>query len=128
VVTHLMACALYCNSDGSLNSGGQFLADLILWGGGIILGIAALAAVIRNITRAVTPPAQRPHRQPMDTSPFLAELLGGTPQGCWHGKVNAVTPGGTRATGKCCPRGHRSPDLAAACADRANTRIARYGR
>ena len=27
MVTHLMACALYCNSDGSLNSSGQLLAD-----------------------------------------------------------------------------------------------------
>jgi hypothetical protein len=50
-----MACALYCNSDGSLNSGGQFLADA----GVVFIVFCAVAGLIRYIAVQVKKTTRR---------------------------------------------------------------------
>ena len=45
-MTHVLACALYCNSDGSLNGAGTFAAWLL----GIPFGLALLIGAVRLLT------------------------------------------------------------------------------
>jgi uncharacterized membrane protein (Fun14 family) len=47
-MTHVLACAMYCNSDGTLNSGGTFLAHI---GEGFVLFVIAGFAVKWFIVR-----------------------------------------------------------------------------
>jgi hypothetical protein len=69
-------------------------------------------------------------RQPMDISPNTASLLSGQSEPSYKPTaITAVTPSGIRVTVRCPHRsGHRSPDLAVACAEREKARIERTGR
>ena len=62
-MTHVLACAL-CDpgSPDYLNSGGQFLADLIMWGGGIVIALAAFGAVLRGLAGLAPKPKRPPRR------------------------------------------------------------------
>ena len=127
-MTHVAACAL-CSSNPHSGTNWAWVAIGFLIFGTITIAVAAHQdkdAAKRK--RAGLPP--RPARQPADISPIVTGLLTGTQPRSWYGKLNAVTPGGTKVTGRCCTRlgGHPTPDLASACAQRANARIARYGR
>ena len=129
-MTHVLACALYCNSDGSLNSGGQFIVDAVLWGGGVFVGLSLLAATLgalANLGKSGTGRTRLP-REPVDASPFTAALLSGQSQPAYTSRYRAVTPRGVLVSGKCCYRGHRSPGLAVAHAQAVSARIARTGR
>ena len=46
MTTHVLACALYCNSDGTLNGAGTFVAWLL----GIPFGLALLIGAVRLLT------------------------------------------------------------------------------
>lgn len=54
-VTHTLACALYCNSDGTLNGAGTFVAWLL----GIPFGIALLIGAVRLLTGNYGKPRRR---------------------------------------------------------------------
>ena len=48
-MTHTIACALYCNSDGTLNGAGTFVA----WAIGGLFGLGAVIWVIRTAVAGV---------------------------------------------------------------------------
>ena len=73
----------------------------------------------------------REHSEPLDISPFLAEVIGGYGnERSYRGKpATAVTPKGLTVTVRCPHRhGHRSPQLAVSCVSRERSRVERYGR
>ena len=53
-MTHSLACALYCNSDGSLNGGGRFLAVagvVVICAGVVIWVIRTAVAGVKEAMR-----------------------------------------------------------------------------
>jgi hypothetical protein len=112
-MAHILACALYCNSDGSLNGLGTFMA----WVFGILFGLAALIWVIKAIVK------------PSSMSPGTRSLLSGRNIPSYTAPVNAVTPGGVRVRqARCCAAGHQLPDQAVQHAAQIKSRIERTGR
>ena len=119
VAPHVLACALYCNSTGGLNG----LGTVIVWGVGILFGLALLIGAIRAIAKGVGNSGNRKRRLPpepmTDMSPFTASLLSGRNVPAYTAKVTAVTPAGiTVRQSRCCARGHQSPAQAVAHANR----------
>lgn len=112
-MTRILACALYCNSDGTLNGLGTFMEWVI----GILLGLAALIWVIKAIVR------------PSSMSPGTRSLLSGRNIPAYTAKVDAVTPGGVRVRqARCCAAGHQLPEQAVAHAAAIQRRIETTGR
>jgi hypothetical protein len=121
-MTHILACALYCNSDGSLNSGGQFLADL---GIGFVV-LCVVIAVIRGILGAAGVKAVR--NDPV-TPPCARELAAGRRVAAYTAPVRAVTPSGTPVRqARCCQAGHQVPEQAVRHAAQIRQRIESTGR
>jgi hypothetical protein len=124
--THLPVVSNHVMS--STLSGGGWVAVLLFW-----LGIAAVASFFKERSekrrKALGLPPKTP-RQPMDISPGTASLLSGQSERGYKPRgITAITPSGIRVTVRCPHRsGHRSPDLAVACAEREKARIERTGR
>jgi hypothetical protein len=117
-----MACALYCNSDGSLNSGGQFLADI---GVGFVV-LCAIIAAVRGILGVAGVKAAK--NDPV-TLPWARELAAGRRVAAYTAPVRAVTPSGTPVRqARCCQAGHQVPEQAVRHAAVIAARIARTGR
>lgn len=113
---HYLACAYrgFGCSDGHISIG------LIVVCLGILLACGAIAEVMKR----------KPARPVADISPFTASLLGANGERSYFpGGVTAMTPGGIKVQVRC-PHltGHRSPELAVACAGREKERIELTGR
>lgn len=103
-----------CNSLGT---------DLV-WGTGLVFGIAVLLWILTVIVHAL-PKAQQVKLEAWASKPreAPAPIL----RSRYTSMVNAVTPHGTRVRQKCCQRGHTSPDDAARHAAAVKLRIERRG-
>lgn len=99
----------------------------------ILLGIMTVVGFFKDKAekrrKALGLPPKQP-RQPMDISPGTVSLLTGQSERGYKPRgITAITPSGIRVTVRCPHRsGHRSPDLAVACAEREKARIERTGR
>jgi hypothetical protein len=118
-MTHILACAL-CGSNPHSEANWAWVL-----GGLFVFSFVLIIAGMREQNGSKT---RRPPREPVDVSPFFAELLSGTRQPAYYGKYRATTPRGVVVTGRCCARLHRSPGLAAAHAEQVKARIEATGR
>ena len=96
----------------------------LVWGTGLVFGIAVLLWVLTVIVHAL-PKAQQVKLEtwagkPREAPPPILRSR-------YTSMVNAVTPHGTRVRQKCCQRGHTSPDAAARHAAAVKLRIERRG-
>jgi hypothetical protein len=102
----------------------------------VIVGVFAFFAIIGLITWAAENSERRKNGQPTkrlgefyDISPGTQSLLTGRNIPSYTAPVNAVTPGGVRVRqGRCCARGHQSPETAVQHASIIKARIERTGR
>lgn len=123
---HVLACALFCNPDGTLNGFGTVLA----WGIGILFALAALIGIIVRISGNQGRRKRGLPPEPWtDMSPAARSLLSGRNIQAYTAKVSAVTPAGiTVRQARCCARGHQSPAQAFAHAEAIKRRIETTGR
>lgn len=96
----------------------------LVWGTGLVFGIAVLLWILTVIVHAL-PKAQQVKLEAWASKPREAPppML----RNRYTSTVNAVTPHGTRVRQKCCQRGHTTPDAAAQHAASVKLRIERRG-
>ena len=120
---HVLACGL-CSNSGLPWTGWDVFGVFVTV---VVILAAILGAAVASQHRAA---AGKPPREPAaDMSPFMAELLSGRRMASYSAPVRAVTPGGIAVRyGRCCERGHQSPQQAVTHAGRIAHRIEVTGR